>query len=390
MNVARRYTQEERELIIAEYKKCGASAPVCKKFQIAKSTLFWFVKQDRKHNRPAGKQYSAKDIYKMELLIRQLKTENEILIASGLLNDVSTKEKIAVVERMKDNYSVHILCHTLKLAKGTYYNAMLRSPEKTFYQQADEELRPLIKLHFEASNERFGSPKIRLMLLREGRRVSEKHIARLMKEMGLVCKQSRLRCFNSTHRKFRFRINRVLKNFKPEHPNKIWVSDVSYVRVNKEFYAICVAIDLFSRKVLAKRISSNNDLALVLETMKDAFINRGEPVGLTFHSDQGVQYTAFEFRRYLFERNIQQSFSNPGSPLDNAVAESFFSIMKREELSHNYYHSEEELQKTVDDYVIFFNEMRPHRTLGNLSPDEYEAKYYARNKSKKATPDDDR
>jgi transposase InsO family protein/transposase-like protein len=387
--VAKRYTQEEREAIIAEYEKCGASS-VCKKFQIAKSTLYWIVNQDEKLKRPVGKQYSAKDIYKMERLIRQLKTENEILLASGLLNDLSAKEKIAVVERMKDNYSVHILCQTLRLAKGTYYNAIFRSPEKTVFQQADEELRPLIKLHFEASNERFGSPKIRLMLLREGRQVSERHISRLMKEMGLICKQARLRCFNSTHRKYRFRINRVLKNFKPEHPNKVWVSDVSYIRVNQDFYAICVVIDLFSRKVLAKRISPNNDLALVLKTMKDAFINREEPTGLTFHSDQGIQYTAFEFRRYLFERNIQQSFSNPGSPLDNAVAESFFSIMKREELSHNYYHSEEELQKTVDDYVGFFNEMRPHRTLGDLSPDKYEVQYHVQIKSQNIAVNDDR
>ena len=96
---------------------------------------------------------------------------------------------------------------------------------------------------------------------------------------------------------------------------------------------------------------------------------------MTFHSDQGTQYTAYEFRRHLRKLGVKQSFSNPGSPLDNAVAESFFSIMKREELSHNFYTSKEELENTVSEYIDFFNNMRPHKKLGNKSPNQFEIEY---------------
>ena len=81
---------------------------------------------------------------------------------------------------------------------------------------------------------------------------------------------------------------------------------------------------------------------------------------------------------YLREHGVTQSFSNPGTPHDNAVAEAFFSIMKREEISHNFYHSAEELEKTVDDFIVFYNSMRPHQKLHNLSPDQFERSLFAK------------
>ena len=104
---------------------------------------------------------------------------------------------------------------------------------------------------------------------------------------------------------------------------------------------------------------------------------RGKPQGLLFHSDQGTQYSAYMFRKHLRDLGVKQSFSNPGTPYDNAVAESFFSMMKQEELSHNYYHSAEELEVTVADYINFFNTMRPHRKLAGQSPENFEKRFYA-------------
>ena len=106
-----------------------------------------------------------------------------------------------------------------------------------------------------------------------------------------------------------------------------------------------------------------------------AFEMRGKPAGLIFHSDQGSQYTAFEFRKHLRELGVKSSFSNPGTPLDNAVAESFFASMKREELSHKYYYDLEALQQDVADYIDFFNNMRPHQKLGMLTPSAAEANF---------------
>lgn len=85
-------------------------------------------------------------------------------------------------------------------------------------------------------------------------------------------------------------------------------------------------------------------------------LKRGEPQGLLFHSDQGTQYSAYEFRKYLRDLGVSQSFSNPGTPYDNAITESFLSVMKREEL----YHTQDELEKTVSDFIFFFSGYR-HR-----------------------------
>ena len=89
----------------------------------------------------------------------------------------------------------------------------------------------------------------------------------------------------------------------------------------------------------------------------------------------------YKFRKYLRDLGIKQSFSNPGTPYDNAVAESFFSMMKQEELSHNYYHSQEELEATVADCIIFPNTMRPHRKLAGQSPEAFEKSFYAERRS---------
>ena len=116
-----------------------------------------------------------------------------------------------------------------------------------------------------------------------------------------------------------YRRNRVQQNF-----NLLWVSDVTYAWVNQDFYAICIVTDVFSRKVLSYKISDKNDTTLVLTAFKTAFAARNNLQGVTFHSDQGLQYSSYKFRKHLRDCGVIQSFSNPGTPYDNAVAESFF------------------------------------------------------------------
>lgn len=284
---------------------------------------------------------------------------------------------MAEMAKLRDEFSIHALCRALEVKRGTFYNYLFRGKPVKSYERNDEILRPQIRELFEASKERFGANKIRIKLMERGFQVSYKHISRLMEEMGLECKQRKLRCFNSTNRSYRFRRNRVMQKFDQTAPNVVWVSDVTYARVNEDFYAICVIIDLFSRKVIAHKISRENNTELVLETFKLAYERRGKPQGLLFHSDQGTQYSAYKFRKHLRDLGVKQSFSNPGTPYDNAVAESFFSMMKQEELSHNYYHSQEELEATVADYIKFFNTMRPHRKLAGQSPENFEKRFYA-------------
>ena len=114
----------------------------------------------------------------------------------------------------------------------------------------------------------------------------------------------------------------------------------------------------------------------VIALFNKTFELRNCPAGLTFHSDRGSQYTSFMFRSHLRKLGVTLSYSHPGMPLDNAVAESFFACMKREELSHNYYNSIENLEQTVSEYVSFYNEQRPHYKLGNKTPVQCENEFF--------------
>ncbi|MDR2902539.1 MAG: IS3 family transposase [Lactobacillales bacterium] len=369
-----KFSEEEKDKIIKKYFRNTCIRELCDTYKISKSSIYKWIKESKKHYREYRKEsITPREYYKMERNLWRFKTENEIFTKSGCGTNSSIDEKIKAIDKLKGQYSVSTICGTLKIQTSTYYYRKIRSPEKRWYDERNDELKPKIRELFELSKERFGSGKIAIKLRKDGIKVSKPHVDKLMKEMGLVCMQSRLRMFNTTNRKCRFRKNRLKQQFDQSAPNVFWVSDVTYILVNNEDYYICTIIELFSRKVLAFEISDINNASLVVSAFTKAFKMRGCPKGLTFHSDQGAQYTSYQFRSLLRDLGVSQSFSSPGSPHDNAVAESFFSIMKRESLSHKWYKDQKELEDDVSEFISFFNSFRPLKKLGNLSPDEYEA-----------------
>ena len=185
-----------------------------------------------------------------------------------------------------------------------------------------------IKTIFDDTKGRLGARKINVLLAQKGIRTSAGRVSNLMKEMNLesVYKKKSVRYnFIPSIKPTKDLINR---SYKQTEPNKVWVSDITYLYVNYKPYYLCTIIDLFSRKVIAYNISDKMKAWLVVKTLDYAYKKRKPELGLVFHSDQGRQYHSYEFRSALKSRRILQSFSNPGCPYDNAVAESFFSIAK--------------------------------------------------------------
>lgn len=138
---------------------------------------------------------------------------------------------------------------------------------------------------------------------------------------------------------------------------------------------ICVILDLFSRKVIAHKVSKKNSTQLVTSTFKIAWERRNPELELLFHSDRGAQYTSHRFRELLRSHDVVQSFSNSGKPHDNAVAESFFASLKKEELYRKDYASELDFRRSISAYIEFYNMKRPHRTLKNRTPCQMEEDY---------------
>lgn len=371
-----KFFEEIKKEIIKRYRRGVKVSQLCKDYGVPQSTLYKWLNESTTYIRRYSRMpISNHQIYQMERKIEILQAENDIFKKSGCGTKSSIKEKIEAIERLKGEFTVHTICKTLNILRSTYYYHE-RTPKKTSYEERNETLRPLIKEVFDLSKERFGAAKIAIKLKERGVLAGITIVNKLMKEMGLVCKQNQLKSYNTTNRSSRYRKNRLRRNFNIEMPNTSWVSDVTYMLVGNEDCYICVVIDLFSRKILSYNLSKINNAEFVMWTFNNAFNLREHPTSLTFHSDQGTQYTSYKFRAHLRELGVLQSFSNPGTPYDNAVAENFFSIMKRESLSHKWYQSIEELKQDVEEFVSFFNGFRPLNRLGNVTPNEYEKRYF--------------
>jgi transposase InsO family protein len=201
-----------------------------------------------------------------------------------------------------------------------------------------------------------------------------------MKEMGLESVSTNSKKEYKKRLKEERKDNLLKQQFYVEHPNTVWTCDfTSFSFKNKRIY-LCIIIDLFSRKVIAYKISLYATTNSLTSTFKRAVKERC-PIyeNLMFHSDQGSQFTSYTFRILLKQLGVKQSFSNPGNPYNNSVSESFFSHFKREELYRREYRSEKDFCKCVTDYISFYNEKRPHKTIGYKTPMTVEANYYKKN-----------
>lgn len=172
------------------------------------------------------------------------------------------------------------------------------------------------------------------------------------------------------------RENLLHQNFTASAPNKIWVSDVTQFTVNNFRFYICAIIDIFSRKVISYHISKNNSTQLAKITFKKAYESRKPEGELLFHTDNGSNYISATFMKYLDSLHVKQSFSRAYTPYDNSVCESFFSSMKREELYRYKYPTVAEFKRSIDKYINFFNNERPHKTLKYKTPNAYENNFW--------------
>lgn len=207
--------------------------------------------------------------------------------------------------------------------------------------------------------------------------MSTKFIASIMKETGLYSIRTNAKADYLRMKSSEFPNNQIQQRFRAQMPNQIWVSDVTCFKVKGSYLYICVILDLFSRKVIAHAISKKNSTQLVTSTFKRAISCRDYVENIIFHSDRGSQYLSFAFQKLLRKHNIKQSVSAPGRPHDNAVAESFFASLKRENLYRKEYSTERAFRAGVSEYINFYNEMRPHKLLKNRTPCQFEELFFA-------------
>lgn len=370
--MASRYTESFKRTVIEQFELGSTAQSICEQHGIARSTLFLWKKERTPDNHGS----MPRELYLQQQELQRLRVENGIYKTCGCSQNSPLSVRLSAIHNYKHEYNIHALCRVLQVNRATYYNYAARYNQKTQLQIEDENLKPLISEIFEKSGERFGTRKIRAKLLEQGHSISERRILRLMKELHISAKTRTPRLNSANDRQYQYYPNKLKRNFLTEAPNMVWVSDITYAKVGLDFLYLCVVIDLYSRKVISYKISEYINTALVTSAFLDAYNARGNPETLVFHSDQGAQYTSLEFCMLLKKHNVSQSFSAPGAPHDNAVAESFFATIKKEDFRRTWYKTEEEFREAVAKYIEYYNDYRPHQRLGYKTPNQVEAEFF--------------
>jgi len=280
--------------------------------------------------------------------------------------------KHACIERCRDRYPVYLMCRLLDVSRSGYYSARTR-PESA-RSKRDRELLEDIKCIHAQSKGVYGSPKITAELADRGFKVGRHKVAKLMRLEHLRgCPKRRYRITTEQNPSHQVAKNLLEQNFSTQKPNQRWVADITYIRTNQGWLYLAVVIDLYSMKVVGWSMSKRMSQRLVIDALRMAVGARQPSKELIHHSDRGGQYTSNSFRDELKKHNIECSMSRTGNCWDNAVAESFFSLLKRERVNRTKYRTRDEARADIFDYIeIFYNSKRRHGYLGQISPVDFE------------------
>ena len=237
----------------------------------------------------------------------------------------------------------------------------------------------LIREEHAKSRGTYGAPRIHAALKKRGEICGLHRVERLMQEAGIRSKVRRKfkRTTNSKH-PHPIAPNILDQQFTVSGPDKVWVSDITYIWTEEGWLYLASTLDLYSRKVVGWAMSSGMQASLVVNALQMAIDRRSPAPGLLHHSDRGVQYAAHAFQGLLERRTITCSMSGKGNCYDNAVKESFFHTLKTELCDHEHYQTRAQARASVFEFIeVFYNRQRLHSTLGYCSPAELEAQRVA-------------
>jgi putative transposase len=286
--------------------------------------------------------------------------------------------RYAFIKAHRQHWSVTLMCKVLEVAVSGFYHWLNRP--KSQRSQENEHLTQEIMMFHCGSRCTYGSPRIYKDLKAAGYSVSENRVARLMKQKGIQGKAKRKFKTTTTSKHPRPRANNLVKqNFQACEPDKLWVSDITYIATLEGWLYLAVILDVFSRKVIGWAFSDRLTDDVVLTALRMAKQQRQTcKGGLVHHSDQGSQYASHDFQASLEQHAITQSMSGKGNCYDNALAESFFATLKTEE-SDTPYKTRQHATTSIFSYIeTFYNSKRRHSSLNYLSPNDFEQVYLAK------------
>lgn len=266
-----RHGTEEKKTLVARYHAGETVAEICADAGIARSTFYTWIKPYSVSPGNLDHAVSQQEFAKMKQKLQKSEQKVEILQKVNCTVFAPLQEILQEISKLYGQYSVHALCEALCVSRGTFYNYIFRRKEVTVYDKRRAEMKEHIKAAFGESHQRFGANKIAAVLSAQGIPASPQYVLELMREMGL---QS-ITCYSKRdyqrEKRMAQKRNRLQRQFRSDEPNRIWVSDVTCFKVNGKYLYVCAILDIFSRKVIAYRVSSKNSTHLITSTFRQSF-----------------------------------------------------------------------------------------------------------------------
>lgn len=278
---------------------------------------------------------------------------------------MKTSVKYMVIYRHKDKYSTSEMCRFFSVSRSGYYDYVKRMnmPAK------DLPLAEKISECQDKCGKTYGYCRVHIWLERKGIHHNPKTILRVMQKYNLlsVVRRKKYRNYSNVLHKYPNLLNR---DFHADKPNQKWVTDISYIKTAQGVLYLSVIRDLFDNSIVAYKIGTEQNINLVLSTIRAAKKKEKVTAELQLHSDQGFQYTSHGYYRLTKSYGITPSMSRRGNPYDNALAENFFSILKTECIYRTKLKTYEEARLLIGEYIHFYNNERIQLKT-KLTPIEY-------------------
>ncbi|MDH0061572.1 IS3 family transposase [Leclercia adecarboxylata] len=375
----KRYPEEFKTEAVKQVVDRGYSvASVATRLDITTHSLYAWIKKYGPDSSTNKEQSDAQaEIRRLQKELKRVTDERDIFKKSRGVLRKTVRLRYAFIRDNARCWPVRLLCQVLDVHPSGFY-AWLQQPHSQRHR-ADLRLTGQIKQFWLESGCVYGYRKIHLDLRDSGQQCGVNRVWRLMKRVGI---KAQVGYRSPRARKGEASIvspNRLQRQFSPDAPDERWVTDITYIRTHEGWLYLAVVVDLFSRKIIGWSMQSRMTKDIVLNALLMAVWRRNPQKQVLVHSDQGSQYTSHEWQSFLKSHGLEGSMSRRGNCHDNAVAESFFQLLKRERIKKKIYGTREEARSDIFDYIeMFYNSKRRHGSSDQMSPTEYENQYYQR------------
>jgi transposase InsO family protein len=276
---------------------------------------------------------------------------------------------------MRDTHKICELCAVFGVKPSSYYAHLQAQANPGPRARANQQLKTQIAAAFHSSGQTYGAPRVQAELRTTNKPTpSRKRIARLMREQNLNARPRRRYRVKTTDSNHSGPIAPHLLHDhpKPDRPNQIWRSDITYIQTDEGWLYLCSFKDAYSRRQIGWAMSDKIDTTLVLNALHMAITQRRPTPGLIIHTDRGSQYASEDYRVAIAKIGAIPSMSRRANCYDNAAMESAWSTLKLERVYREKYATRDQARASIHDYLCFYNQTRRHSALGYHSPVDFE------------------